>query len=181
MATPSDYLTLITNQLIALLSAQPYFNATVLIGNRYSMLTGVQWPIRPNPASGNCPRVIIDAPAGRMIARNSERTFSNARSATGDVIVVREVTFSFRFLYDTTDRFKANQMDYAIDGALLADPKLGLTNPIIRTSGENMTRDVKEENSADTGGTNRVIQRIKFPVVVELHRADLIAAAAYAG
>lgn len=179
--SPSDYLTLITNRIIVLLTAQPFFGKTIPIGNRYSYLTGVQWPIPPNANAGTITRVILSCPDGRTIQRNSEKTFSNARSAIGDVIAVKEVNFLLTFTYNTTDRYLANQMDYAVDGALLEDPKLGLTNPVIRTSGENMTRRVTEETNDETGGTKRVIQRIRFPVVVELHRVDLDAAAAYAG
>jgi hypothetical protein len=178
---PSDYLTLVTNQIIVLLTAQPFFKVTVPIGNRYSYLTGVQWPIPPNTNAGTQPRVILSCPDGRTIQRNSEKTFSNARSAIGDVIVVKECVFLLTFLYNTADRYLANQMDYAVDGALLADPKIGLANPVIRTSGEGMTRRVTEESNDETGGTKRVIQRIRFPVVVELHRVDLVAAGAYGG
>lgn len=179
---PQDYLTLITNQIIVLLTEQPYFAETIKAGCRFSYLNGVQWPIPPNVNAGRLPWVILSAPDGRIIGRNSQKTFSNARSAVGDVIVVKEIGFLLTFLYNTTDRFIPNQMEYAVDGALLADPTLGLANnPPVRVSGEGSTRRITEESNDETGGTKRLIQRIRFPVVVELHRAQLVAAGAFAG
>jgi len=175
-------LTIVTNQIITLLTGDgtTFFAQQVLPANRFSKLSGVKWPLPPNMSSRNIPSIIIDCPDRRVISRNQMKTFTNTTSATGDVVVQKEHTFLLTFVYEGMDRTIPNGMEEFIDGILLPDPTLGLTTPKIMVSGQ-ISGSVKDEKSDDTGGTLRCIQRIRFPVTIEYHRADLIAAAEYAG
>lgn len=181
-------ISLVMRQIMSLLvgDGTTYFAQQVLEANRIVSLgqgaaVGMKNQVRPNTAAGQCPRLVITCPSRRVTNRNQMKTFTNAVSAVGDVVVQKEHTFLLAFLWDTKDdRTLSNNMEEFVDGILLANPKLGLTTPKITVSGQ-MQGEAKVESSYDTGGSERLILRIRFPVTFEYHRADLVAMAAFAG
>lgn len=175
-------ITVITNRIVSLLvgNENTYFAKQCLAGNRFSKLSGTPWPVTPPPNFRNLTRCTIDCTSDNTPTRNQMKTFCNVNSANGDVVIQQKSTFALTFVYKGVDRSIGNQMIYFLSGVLLADPKLGLTSPIINVSGQLDVR-WQEANNDTTGGQNGLIQTINFPVTIELHRADLIAAAAYTG
>lgn len=177
-----SYLTIVTQRIVDLLvgNGSTYFSVIVLPANRISKLSGIKWPVRPNAGSGNLPRFIIECTDMRVTNRNQMKTFTNAKSAIGDVVVQEEHTFSLTFIYEGTDRTIANNMEEFLKGVLLSNPSLGITSPWVTVSGQGRGT-MKEESSDRTGGTLRLVQQFMFPVTFEYHRADLVAMAAFAG
>lgn len=175
-------LTIITNQIISLLvgDGTTYFARVIPAGNRFSKLSGVRWPVTPPPNARNLPRFVIDCPDISTPVRNQMRTFTNVNGPVGDVVVQQLFGFQFTTVYLGIDRSIMNQMEYFMTGVLVNDPSLGLTAPKIATSGALRGR-ITEENSETTGGQNGLVQRITFPVTVEYHRVDLVAAKSYTG
>lgn len=176
-------ITVITNRIITLLEGaeDTFFARQIKPGNRFSKLSGVKWPVTPPPASRNLPRFIIDCPKVSTPVRNQMKTFCNVKSASGDIVVRDRFDFLFTVIYEGVDRAIGNGLEYFISGILRNDPRLGLTTPLIAESGALGCNFSEESNEQTTGGTLRLVQRITFPVTIELHRADLQAAAAYAG
>jgi hypothetical protein len=173
----TDYITAATLQIVAIAGATALIPKEVKAGNFLTKLKGPKWPEPPNRAARNLPEFSIQVAGSRVVNRSAAPTFSNSRGGRGDVVIWQEVQFAFVITWDTTDRNLPNKIFTVLEAALLLDPTLGLTSPAVKISGA-LTSKETEQNTGPAGGTKRLVQTIQFPLTFELHRADLVAAAA---
>lgn len=170
---PDDYLTATTKRIVAIAAQSSVLLNAVRAGNFINKLAGVKWPDPSNKNSRNFTEFDITVPQQRILNRNAAKTFTNAQGPAGDVIIWKECTFYITLAYRGVDRTAPNAIGAAFEALLLADPRLGLTAPKIKSSGEGFTITIKEETSPRTGNALGLVQEIRFPVVFELRRRDL--------
>jgi hypothetical protein len=172
----ADYITTTTLGIVAIAENTPIVDSTIKAANWLTKLKGPKSQEPPNRAARNLPEFSIEATNVR-VTRRLAPTFCNTRGGRGDVVIWQEVQFAIVVTWDSTDRNFPNKIFVALSAALLLDPTLGLTSPLVRISGDATAKYV-EKNTETAAGTKRLVQTIQFPVTFELHRADLLAAAA---
>lgn len=188
MPAVPDYISALTSWIVGLLTANAFITGPPGTGlnlkanNIVSFLGGIPYPEKVTLQAGDRPYFTIDVPTQRVINRNSMATFSNARSAIGDVVEIKELTFEITVEWNNLDRNQANQFQTVAEAILTANPTLGFTAIPIRTSGQFTATLAEKASSADNNKSRKIlVQTIRFPVVVELHRVQLVANVAYNG
>lgn len=173
----TDYFTQTVQRILALLTASVFLRGTDgtgkdgVIKTMYGYVSGQRWPEKPvTRGAADLPELVIDFDSCRILNPNIAPTFCNIRGTTGDRVIEQEVVFKFTLTSPALDMQLSNQVLTEIETVLMSDPRMGLAK--VKSLGRMSARS-KLTREAPAGGVRRRITDILFPVVFELHRADI--------
>ena len=186
-----DYISDIAARILSIILANSFITGSLRVkqNNVVTNLSGKPDQRKLAAQQADRPYIIIETTQERIANRNAMPTFSNTKSAIGDVLINKDLTYQITVEWDSLDRNQPNQFRTVSEALLLADPTLGYgsTGPIyVRTSGGYSASTVEQKSVAavnQQSGNSRLVlvQKLSFPVTIQLSRATLIANAAYVG
>lgn len=177
-----DYISAITAQIAATILANTFVTGSLRLklGNTITKLRGVKFPAKVTAQAGEFPQLTIEIPRDDILNANTAKTFDNVVGAGCDKIITEQITINIVVIWESLDRNQPNQFGAVFKGMFLRDATLGITAIRVQESGR-FTMRITEEKSARTFDSPRLVQIIDFPITLRLHKADLIALAAYTG
>lgn len=182
--TTPEYISAITAQIVSLVTSNAFIATSLRLkqNNVQASLSGNPDPKKMTLQAGDRPYFTINEVSERITDRNQMKTFCNTRGPNGDIVIIKELMFAMVVEWDSLDQNQPNQFKTVFEAILLNDPTLGYTGIPIRVSGQFTASNEEKPSPLVTGRSRKIlVQTIRFPVVVELHRANLTANAAYTG
>lgn len=182
--TNPDPVSALTTHITSMLMGNSFIAGSLRLkpNNVAASLGGIPAPKKVTAQAGDRPYLTIEVESDRIANRNVMPTFTNVRSAIGDINIKEELTFVITVEWEGLDRNQPNQFGVVSQAILLNDPTLGFTGATVAISGQ-FTKRIEEKPSAAGSGNSRkiLVQTLRFPVTMLLTRANLIANAAYTG